>query len=150
MVRIHPDPPTNVPRTRHSKSGGAIAQLGERLLCKQEVTGSIPVGSTSAHHPEEPATNVARDVAWCFFGSIDRLLFNNLGWKVKLFSPAGALRFGVRAARANWVMYCIVPLPERSGGGAHKRESFLWLCDGFGDFARARFARGSKVIGSSE
>ena len=26
---------------------GAIAQLGERLLCKQEVTGSIPVGSTN-------------------------------------------------------------------------------------------------------
>ena len=24
---------------------GAIAQMGERLLCKQEVTGSIPVGS---------------------------------------------------------------------------------------------------------
>ena len=38
MVRIHPDPPTEFP--------GAIAQLGERLLCKQEVTGSIPVGST--------------------------------------------------------------------------------------------------------
>jgi hypothetical protein len=30
----------------HSKAFGAIAQLGERLLCKQEVTGSIPVGST--------------------------------------------------------------------------------------------------------
>ena len=27
---------------------GAVAQLGERLLCKQEVTGSIPVGSTRA------------------------------------------------------------------------------------------------------
>ena len=27
--------------------GGAIAQLGERLLCKQEVGGSIPPGSTS-------------------------------------------------------------------------------------------------------
>jgi hypothetical protein len=26
---------------------GAIAQLGERLLCKQEVDGSIPSGSTS-------------------------------------------------------------------------------------------------------
>ena len=26
---------------------GAIAQLGERLLCTQEVAGSIPVGSTS-------------------------------------------------------------------------------------------------------
>jgi hypothetical protein len=24
---------------------GAIAQLGERLLCKQEVAGSIPAGS---------------------------------------------------------------------------------------------------------
>jgi hypothetical protein len=27
-------------------SDGAIAQLGERLLCKQEVVGSIPSGST--------------------------------------------------------------------------------------------------------
>jgi hypothetical protein len=31
-----------------SASGGAVAQLGERLLCKQEVTGSIPVSSTNA------------------------------------------------------------------------------------------------------
>ena len=30
--------------TRH----GAIAQLGEHLLCKQGVVGSIPTGSTSA------------------------------------------------------------------------------------------------------
>ena len=51
MVRIHPDPPTD--RRRPGWGGavdprrGAIAQLGERLLCKQEVTGSIPVGSTS-------------------------------------------------------------------------------------------------------
>ena len=37
-MQLLPDPPTN---------DGAIAQLGERLLCKQEVTGSIPVGSTS-------------------------------------------------------------------------------------------------------
>ena len=27
---------------------GAIAQLGERLLCKQEVTGSIPVSSKNS------------------------------------------------------------------------------------------------------
>ena len=26
---------------------GAIAQLGERVLCKHEVAGSIPAGSTS-------------------------------------------------------------------------------------------------------
>jgi hypothetical protein len=30
-------------------SVGAVAQLGERLLCKQEVTGSIPVSSTRSH-----------------------------------------------------------------------------------------------------
>jgi hypothetical protein len=30
---------------RLALSIGAIAQLGERLLCKQEVTGSNPVGS---------------------------------------------------------------------------------------------------------
>jgi hypothetical protein len=27
---------------------GSIAQLGERLPCKQEVSGSIPLGSTSS------------------------------------------------------------------------------------------------------
>ena len=36
-VQIFPDPPV---------FGGAIAQLGERLLCTQEVVGSIPSGST--------------------------------------------------------------------------------------------------------
>ena len=35
MVRVHPDP----------LRSGAIAQLGERLLCTQEVNGSIPFGS---------------------------------------------------------------------------------------------------------
>ena len=37
-MQVLPDPPTNA---------GAIVQLGERLLCKQEVAGSIPAGSTS-------------------------------------------------------------------------------------------------------
>ena len=50
-VQVFPGPPllcsrrlldaARVPRC------GAIAQLGERLLCKQEVVGSIPSGSTS-------------------------------------------------------------------------------------------------------
>jgi hypothetical protein len=35
---------------------GAIAQMGERLLCKQEVAGSIPAGSTG----EVPATRRIR------------------------------------------------------------------------------------------
>jgi hypothetical protein len=43
MVRTHPDPPTS----SQALQLGAIAQLGERLLCKQEVIGSIPIGSTS-------------------------------------------------------------------------------------------------------
>ena len=29
-------------------ANGAVAQLGERLLCKQEVVGSIPISSTRA------------------------------------------------------------------------------------------------------
>jgi hypothetical protein len=37
MVRIHPDPPGDA---------GAVAQLGEHLLCKQGVVGSIPSSST--------------------------------------------------------------------------------------------------------
>ena len=28
---------------------GALAQLGERLLCTQEVSGSIPLGSISGY-----------------------------------------------------------------------------------------------------
>ena len=30
-----------------NKVSGAVAQLGERLLCKQDVVGSIPSGSTT-------------------------------------------------------------------------------------------------------
>jgi hypothetical protein len=65
-VQIFPGPPTfaadaasvgtptfeprRLPAVVSAKAGaltvGAIAQLGERLLCKQEVVGSIPSGST--------------------------------------------------------------------------------------------------------
>jgi hypothetical protein len=44
---------------------GGIAQLGERLLCKQEVIGSIPFASTSEpafslHLQVENATSVGK------------------------------------------------------------------------------------------
>jgi hypothetical protein len=40
--------PAKASAKEHSSSGyGAIAQLGERVLCKHEVVGSIPSGSTS-------------------------------------------------------------------------------------------------------
>ena len=39
--------PANVPGAPASEpSPGAVAQLGERLICIQEVVGSIPVRST--------------------------------------------------------------------------------------------------------
>jgi len=47
---------------------GAIAQLGERLLCKQEVVGSIPSGST--RRPFVPASleafcpSAGKQVSW--------------------------------------------------------------------------------------
>ena len=40
--------PAKASAKEHSSSGyGAIAQLGERVLCKHEVVGSIPSGSTT-------------------------------------------------------------------------------------------------------
>jgi hypothetical protein len=33
--------------------------LGERLLCKQEVVGSIPSGSTNLSQPQSFAANIA-------------------------------------------------------------------------------------------
>ena len=65
MVRIHPDPPPSGSRSQARREGppctqvhqglsnegwrseGAVAQLGEHLLCKQGVVGSIPISSTS-------------------------------------------------------------------------------------------------------
>ena len=39
---------------------GALAQLGERLLCKHQVIGSIPIGSTTAQQHEKTATLFSR------------------------------------------------------------------------------------------
>ena len=39
MVRVHQDPPEKI-------RVGGLAQLGEHLLCKQGVNGSIPLVST--------------------------------------------------------------------------------------------------------
>ena len=54
LVQIQPDPPRFV---------GGVAQLGERLLCKQEVIGSIPFTSTTgfrrAKSSREPRKNTA-------------------------------------------------------------------------------------------
>ena len=71
MVRIHPDPPLRESARvqgwavrRKGGPDGAVAQLGERLLCKQEVVGSIPSSSTShasaaQQHPQYQHLSVA-------------------------------------------------------------------------------------------
>ena len=64
-VQIFPDPPLY----------GAIAQLGERLLCTQEVGGSIPPGSTTFHGDllhEHESSNERKAFP------LKILLFNNL------------------------------------------------------------------------
>ena len=56
-MQLLPDPPTKA---------GAIVQLGERLLCKQEVAGSIPAGSTSScrrQYLQEPARGCDVEIA---------------------------------------------------------------------------------------
>ena len=66
-MQLLPDPPMSE-TARH----GAIAQLGERLLCKQEVIGSIPIGSTN-FEPLATCNTEFYDAA-----RAARLLFNNL------------------------------------------------------------------------
>jgi hypothetical protein len=41
-------------------SGGGVAQSGERLLCKQEVDGSIPFASTTGAARRHRATGAAK------------------------------------------------------------------------------------------
>ena len=49
-------PAATKPRVvRRRAKSGELAQLGERLLCKQEVTGSIPVFSTKLEASAEPS-----------------------------------------------------------------------------------------------
>ena len=50
--RRMPTPALEASKTSHDAvrvGNGALAQLGERLLCKQDVVGSIPSGSTIRH-----------------------------------------------------------------------------------------------------
>ena len=56
VVQIHLGPPTL----------GAVAQLGERLVCNQEATGSIPVSSTTTRRflrPPQVGAAAARSAA---------------------------------------------------------------------------------------
>ena len=54
---------------------GGVAQLGERLLCKQEVVGSIPITSTRlAAVTEFPETPLPRRPRPALFAIVNREL----------------------------------------------------------------------------
>ena len=62
---------------------GALAQLGERLICIQEVIGSIPIGSTTSHLRSKFDERVAKDGRACGVRSViarlDRALLEEIG-----------------------------------------------------------------------
>src|SRR5690606_10263377 len=62
---------------------GAIAQLGERLLCKQEVVGSIPSGSTILPGPGCSFLFGIYSFAVCASGRRGRKLPANLSHRVQ-------------------------------------------------------------------
>ena len=79
MVRIQPDPPS-IPI-------GGVAQLGERLLCKQEVIGSIPFTSTTTSSETRRKRGHSSGVLSLGFGQIAVSIFNN-SEEAKRFNPA--------------------------------------------------------------
>ena len=123
MVRIHPDPPTNA---------GAVAQLGEHLLCKQGVVGSIPSSSTNARsrprrwrHPN-PAANGARAFCLWFRETRYRLFFNNEEEvkRILLERREGRRKPFPPVARAGWVRLLSIRGSSSSGaaGSANARS----------------------------
>jgi hypothetical protein len=57
---------------------GAVAQLGEHLLCKQGVVGSIPISSTKRCETLQRDQSQAFGVWLWFFSQTGCLFFNNL------------------------------------------------------------------------
>ena len=80
-------PPMTVSRTLRGRDlhvhCGALAQLGERLICIQEVIGSIPIGSTTSHLRSKFDERVAKDGRACGVRSViarlDRALLEEIG-----------------------------------------------------------------------
>ena len=69
MVRAHPDPPERGWAWSARSADGGVAQLGEHLLCKQGVIGSIPFTSTTTGGSGQagcgrPAKRVEHRVPW--------------------------------------------------------------------------------------
>ena len=94
MVRLHPDPPSKTAQepiaaqgssvqrtctgqaTKSREARGAVAQLGEHLLCKQGVVGSIPSSSTTKEEASIAKASTEsrgkREGLLLIFGSVPR------------------------------------------------------------------------------
>jgi hypothetical protein len=61
-------------------ASGGLAQLGEHLLCKQGVVGSIPSSSTNLFNNHLSASTIkfSQDNLIVYVGISNRLFFNNL------------------------------------------------------------------------
>ena len=76
LVQIQPDPPG---------LRGGVAQLGEHLLCKQGVIGSIPFTSTRSQRVEVRALPSVESFGIAFFNKVEEV-------QEVLFSERGAGR----------------------------------------------------------
>ena len=70
MVRVHQDPP--------QKKNGGLAQLGEHLLCKQGVNGSIPLVSTKHLRVYKNSFRIKSFCERAAFFAVCFLFFKNL------------------------------------------------------------------------
>ena len=101
---------------------GAIAQLGERLLCKQEVVGSIPSGSTYASPANQRfLVTVQRLVSITRFGLVGGESCGVERLEAKAVYDSGrevCVRFILDLAARHALTVGLSPINARSGSGA--------------------------------
>jgi hypothetical protein len=152
VVRVHPDPPKagrqetgrignvhcpavpgSVICLKWCVGAGAIAQLGEHLLCKQGVGGSIPPGSTSwprarteekPSHPRGSASGVANRITR--FRVQRKRLFNNAGSCPRLGTGASLFQLRTVLENEHGKVYCIRDVNESC---SPKSLGVIWSSD---------------------
>ena len=72
MVQVHPGPPTKL------LNQGGLAQLVERLLCKQEVSGSTPLSSTKLMNNKNKVVQLKQKISFSNYLIISEFYFYNI------------------------------------------------------------------------
>jgi hypothetical protein len=67
-------------RALNNTEFGALAQLGERLLCKQDVIGSIPIGSTILFAPPARAQSMNKEHKYSCKGVVSDIVKKGYAW----------------------------------------------------------------------